>query len=32
MADSREEILRRDFSNAFVDKMKNAIEMAHYKY
>ena len=30
--DSREEILRRDFSNAFVEKMKNAIEMSHYKY
>lgn len=29
---SREEILKRDFSNAFVEKMKNAIEMSHYKY
>ena len=32
MADSREEILRRDFSSAFVEKMKNAIELSHYKY
>ena len=32
MADSREEILKRDFSNAFVEKMKNSIEMSHYKY
>jgi len=30
--DSREEILKRDFSNAFIEKMKNAIEMSHYKY
>lgn len=29
---TREEILRRDFSEAFVTKMKNAIEMSHYKY
>lgn len=28
----REEILKRDFSTSFVDKMKNAIEMSHYKY
>ena len=32
MAYSREEILRRDFSNSFIEKMKNAIEMSHYKY
>lgn len=29
---SREEILKRDFSEAFITKMKNAIEMSHYKY
>jgi hypothetical protein len=29
---NREDILRRDFSDAFVTKMKNAIEMSHYKY
>ena len=28
----REEILRRSFSEAFVSKMRNAIEMSHYKY
>ena len=28
----REEILKRDFSTSFVDKMKNAIETSHYKY
>ena len=32
MKDSRDEILKQDFSNAFVEKMKNAIEMSHYKY
>ena len=32
MADSREEILRRDFSSAFIDKMKNAIVTSHFKY
>ena len=32
MADTREEILRRDFSNSFIEKMKNSIEMSHYKY
>lgn len=32
MADCREEILKRDFSNDFIEKMKNAIEMSHYKY
>ncbi|MBQ7976479.1 MAG: hypothetical protein IJ300_12410 [Clostridia bacterium] len=30
--DTREEILKRDFSEAFINKMKNAIEMSHYKY
>ena len=29
---TREEILRKDFSEAFVTKMKNAIEMSYYKY
>lgn len=29
---TREEILKRDFSEAFVKKMKNAIEMSYYKY
>ena len=29
---TREEILRRDFSEEFVVKMKNAIETSHYKY
>jgi len=32
VADSREEILRRDFSSAFIDKMKNAIVTSHFKY
>ena len=30
--DTREQILKRDFSEAFVNKMKNAIETSHYKY
>ncbi len=30
--DSREQILKRDFSEEFIIKMKNAIEMSHYKY
>lgn len=30
--DTREEILKRDFSEPFIGKMKNAIEMSHYKY
>lgn len=30
--ETREEILKRDFSEAFVEKMRNAIEMSHYKY
>ena len=29
---TRDEILKRDFSEAFVNKMKNAIETSHYKY
>ena len=29
---SREEILNRSFSEAFIAKMRNAIEMSHYKY
>ena len=29
---TREQILERDFSEAFVRKMKNAIEMSYYKY
>lgn len=29
---NREEILKRDFSESFVDKMKNSIEMSYYKY
>ena len=32
MPTSREEILKKDFSEAFVHKMKNAIEMSFYKY
>ena len=32
MPDTREQILKRDFSEAFVNKMKNAIETSHYKY
>ena len=28
----REEILKKDFSEAFVGKMKNAIETSYYKY
>lgn len=30
--DTREQILSRDFSDEFVVKMKNAIEMSHHKY
>lgn len=30
--DSREDILKRDFSDEFIHKMKNAIETSHYKY
>lgn len=29
---SRDDILKRDFSEEFVTKMKNAIEMSYYKY
>ena len=29
---SREEILSQDWSLAFIEHMKNAIEMSHYKY
>lgn len=29
---TREEILKRDFSEEFVTKMKNSIEMSYYKY
>lgn len=29
---ARNEILKRDFSESFITKMKNAIEMSHYKY
>ena len=32
MSDTREQILARDFSNSFITKMQNAIEMSHYKY
>ena len=30
--ETREEILKRDFSESFIDKIKNAIETSHYKY
>lgn len=30
--ESREDILKRDFSDEFVNKMRNAIELSHYKY
>lgn len=30
--EDRKEILKRDFSEEFVHKMQNAIEMSHYKY
>jgi hypothetical protein len=29
---TREEILKRDFSEEFIAKMKNAIEVSYYKY
>ena len=29
---TREEILQHDFSESFIDKMKNAIETSYYKY
>ena len=28
--ETREQILRRDFSDEFIAKMKNAIEVSHY--
>ena len=30
--ESRDEILKRDWSNEFITKMENAIETSHYKY
>ena len=30
--ENRDEILKRDFSEEFVNKMRNAIELSHYKY
>ena len=30
--ETREDILKRDFSEAFIGKIKNAIETSHYKY
>ena len=30
--ETRKDILKRDFSEDFVEKMRNAIEMSHYKY
>lgn len=30
--ETRESILKRDFSEEFIIKMKNAIELSHYKY
>lgn len=32
MFDMRQEILKRDFSESFINKMRNAIEVSHYKY
>ena len=32
MIDTREQIISRDFSEGFIQKMRNAIEMSHYKY
>lgn len=29
---TREEILKKDFSEEFITKMKNSIEMSYYKY
>lgn len=29
---SREEILKEDFSEEFINKMRNAMEMSYYKY
>lgn len=30
--DSREDILKRDFSKPFISKMENSIVMSHFKY
>lgn len=30
--DTKEEIMKRDFSEEFITKMRNAIEVSHYKY
>lgn len=30
--ETREDILKKDFSESFISKMKNAIETSHYKY
>lgn len=30
--DSKDDIMKRDFSEEFITKMKNSIEMSHYKY
>ena len=30
--ETREDILKKDFSENFIEKMKNTIEMSHYKY
>ena len=30
--ETREEILKRSFSEPFIQKMRNAIETSHYKY
>ena len=32
MLKTREEIMNKDFSEMFVNKMRNAIELSHYKY
>ena len=32
MEETREQILGRDFSLPFIEKMRNAIETSHYKY
>lgn len=32
MAETREEILKRDFSGEFIRKMENAIVTSHFKY
>ena len=30
--ETRDQILKRDFPDGFITKMKNAIELSHYKY